>query len=102
MAAQRDDPLGAKAPGGQHRGEPDSAITDDRDRVACFTPALTAAWWPVDITSDSVSSDLSIVVGVPDPGPARACRRRADADRFALAAVYFAVAEGPAVDAGES
>ena len=33
-----------------------------------FTPALTAAWCPVDITSDSASSDRSTASGCPDPG----------------------------------
>ena len=32
------------------------------------TPALTAAWWPVDITSDSVSSERRVSSVWPDPG----------------------------------
>jgi hypothetical protein len=31
-------------------------------------PALTAAWWPVDITSDKVSTDFKIAFGCPVPG----------------------------------
>ena len=33
-----------------------------------LTPAMTAAWCPVDITSDRASSDFSTVSGWPVPG----------------------------------
>ena len=60
VAAEGDDPLGAEPVRRQDGGQPDGAVTDDRDDVALLTPPLTAAWCPVDITSDRVSSDRSI------------------------------------------
>ena len=67
---QRDDPLGAEALGGQHAGQADGAVADDGDRVAGLTPAQTAAWWPVAMTSESVSSERSISSEWPEPGTA--------------------------------
>ena len=65
-----------------------------------FTPALTAAWCPVDITSERVSSDRSTSSEWPVPGTGTRAAGERYADRFALAAVNGAVAERSARAAG--
>ena len=64
------------------------------------TPAQTAAWWPVAITSESVSSEREHLVGVPGARDRdeRAVGER-DAHRLALAAVAVGRVEA-AGDAG--
>ena len=98
-----DDPPGAEARAASTRAEADGAVADDGDRVAgASTPAHTAAWWPVPMTSDRVSSERSSARRS-DPGRDRdeACRRRAARGRLALAAVDDAVAAAePAERAG--
>ena len=65
-----------------------------------LTSAQTAAWWPVDITSDSVSSERSISSEWPEPGTVtqRAVGER-DANRLALAAVAVAREEAAVTQA---
>ena len=77
VAAQDDDLLGAEALGGDHAAQADGAVADDGDAILPgATPATTAAWWPVPITSESVSSDGMQRVVLADGERERASRRR--------------------------
>ena len=65
-----------------------------------LTPALTAAWWPVPITSESASSERIISVGVAGAGDAHEGGvGERHAHGLALAAVHAAVGPEAAVDA---
>ena len=66
------------AGGRQDGGEADRAVADHGDNVARGTPALTAAWWPVHMTSESVSSDRSISSSGRNREPRRVCCRRVE------------------------
>ena len=58
VAAKQDDPVGAETLRCDHAAEPDGAVADDGDRLAgADLRCQRAAWWPVPITSVSVSSD---------------------------------------------
>ena len=57
VAAHDDDLLGPEALGGDDAAQADRAVADDGDACRRATRAATAAWWPVPITSESVSSD---------------------------------------------
>ena len=57
VAAEHDDLLRAEAARGDHAAEADRAVADDRGDLAGPHRAATAAWWPVAMTSESVSSD---------------------------------------------
>ena len=96
VSAEGDDPLGAEPLGGEDGGKSDRTVADDGDRVALVTPALTAAWWPVHITSDRASRERRVSSEWPwrRDRDQRAAGQR-DAHGFALAAVDLAVAEEP-------
>lgn len=52
-----DDLLGAQPLRGDDAAQADDAVADDATRWPGRTRAMTAAWWPVPITSESVSSE---------------------------------------------
>ncbi len=57
VAAHQDDLLGTEPLGGQHRTQTYRAVSDTVTDGPGWTRAVTAPWWPVENTSDSVSSD---------------------------------------------
>ena len=88
VAAEEDDPLRAEPLRGDHAAEADGAVADDGGGLAGADPgARRAAWWPVAITSVSVSSDgISASSAADRQHDERAVRLR-DAHRLALPAV---------------
>ncbi len=57
VTAEEDDLLGAEPARGDDSAESDRTVTDDRDDLSGCDLAASAAWWPVPITSVSVSRD---------------------------------------------
>ena len=56
VASQQDDLFGAELRG-DDAAEPNRAVSDNGRGLAGLDLAATAAWWPVHMTSASVSSD---------------------------------------------
>ena len=94
--------LGAEAMGGEDGGEPDGAVADDGDGVALLHAGADrgVVAGRHDVGEGEERPEHGVVVARARDGHEGAAGER-DADRFALAAVDLAVAEGPAGGAGD-